>query len=101
MKKLAFVLVALLTLAFTGCKFENSKVLVTVEDKYGDPVADRYVFYVDWATYIIDGLLPADPFSDTSDTWEHVVTDKLGTATIPITLGVSKLKYEFAVYDKS
>lgn len=99
MKKLAFVLVALLTLAFTGCKVETSKVLVSVEDRVGDPIADRYVFYVDWATYILDGLLPADPLSGISDVWEVAQTDKTGTVTLSIPLGVSKLKYEFAVFD--
>ena len=50
MKKLALVLVALMTLALTGCKTETSTVTVYVEDSMELPVAQRAVFYATWFT---------------------------------------------------
>ena len=101
MKKLAFVLVALLTLAFTGCKVETSKVTVAVTDKAGVPLADRYVFYADVVSVALEELAPSPEslITDTSDAWEVVSTNAQGTVEFNINLGVSKLKYYFMTYD--
>ena len=102
MKKLALVLVAMLTLVFTGCKTETSTVTVYVEDALELPVARRAVFYADWASIIIDGIAPSpdELITGESDVWEYVTTDAMGVATIKISLSVSKLKYQFMVWDE-
>ena len=101
MKKLAFVLVALLTLAFTGCKVETSKVTVAVTDKAGVPLADRYVFYADVVSATIEELAPSPQslITDTSDAWEVASTNAQGTVEFNIHLGVSKVNYYFMTYD--
>ena len=102
MKKLALVLVALLTMVFTGCKTETSKVTVHVEDTLGAPVADRLVFYADWASLIIGEVLPSpeELVLDYNDSWEYAETNKSGKVDIIIPLSLSKLSYVFAVYDR-
>ena len=101
MKKLTFVLVALLTLAFTGCKVETSKVTVSVTDKAGAPLADRYVFYADVVSAAIEELAPSPEslLTDTSDAWDAVSTNAQGTVEFNINLGVSKMSYYFMTYD--
>lgn len=101
MKKLAFVLVAMLTLALTGCKTETSTVTVYVEDSMGLPVAQRAVFYADWASIIIGEVLPSpeELIAGGSDVYDYAVTNALGVATIKIPLSVSKLKFQFLVWD--
>jgi len=102
MKKLALVLVAMLTMVFTGCKTETSTITVYVEDELGEPVAKRPVFYADWASLIIGGLLPSpdELITDTNDAWDYQMTNTLGIAEIKISLSVSKLKYQFMVWDE-
>jgi len=101
MKKLTFVLVALLTLAFTGCKVETSKVTVSVTDKAGAPLADRYVFYADAVSVILDAAMPSpeELITDTSDAWEVASTNAQGVVELSINLGVNKLSYCFMTYD--
>ena len=101
MKKLTFVLVALLALAFTGCKTETSKVTIYVDDTTGAPVNSRYVFYTDAASYIIGAVLPSpeELITDTEDCWEVAQTNAQGTVTLNISLSVAKLTYYFEVYD--
>ena len=102
MKKFAFILVALLTLAFTGCKVENSKVTVVVEDEAGAPVANCPIIYADLASIIIDAALPSpeELITDTQDCWEYAETNNYGQVTINITLAVSKMNYCFMAYDR-
>ena len=101
MKKLALVLVALMTMFFTGCKTERSTVTVHVEDTAGVPIANRYVFYADWASIIIDAALPSpeELATNVSDCWDVAQTNNYGEVVIPIKLSVAKLKYRFMVYD--
>ena len=101
MKKVIFVLVALLTLVFTGCKVETSKVTVSVEDKLGTPLANRYVFYIDYATYILSEAFPSpeELATGVSEDWEVAKTNAYGTVELEIRLGVSKLQYCFVTYD--
>lgn len=91
----------MLTLVFTGCKTETSTVTVYVEDASQLPVAQRYVFYADYASIIIGELLPSpeELISGGSDVYSYAVTNALGLATIKIPLSVSKLKYQFLVWD--
>ena len=53
MKKILFLLISVMAIAFTSCKIENATVAAHVEDTAGAPVADRYIFYIDKASYII------------------------------------------------
>ena len=101
MKKLALVLVALLTIVFTGCKSEKSSVTIYVEDEMGVPVPNRYIFYADEASYIIDELLPSPDamITNVNDSWEVAQTNAYGKVTIPISMSVDKMKYYFEVYD--
>lgn len=101
MKKIAFVLVAMFAIVLTGCKTERSKVTVTVEDSLGLPVAQRYVFYADYATLITDAIAPSpeELATGVSDVWEVATTNAAGFVTLDISLSVSKLKYSFMVYD--
>ena len=101
MKKLALILVALMTLALTGCKTETSTVTVYVEDSMELPVAQRAVFYADWASIIIGEVLPSpeELIAGGSDVYDYVYTNALGVATIKIPLSVSKLKFQFLVWD--
>lgn len=101
MKKIAFVLVAMFAIVLTGCKTERSKVTVTVEDALGLPVAQRYVFYADYATLITDAIAPSpeELATGVSDVWEVATTNAAGFVTLDISLSVSKLKYCFMVYD--
>ena len=101
MKKLAFALVAMLALVFTGCKTETSEITVYVEDASEMPVAQRQVFYADWASLIIGEVLPSpeELATDINDSWEYAETNKDGKVVIPISLSVAKLKYQFMVFD--
>lgn len=101
MKKIALVLVALLTLVFTGCKSEKSNVTVIVEDELGIAVPNRYIFYTDEASYIIDELLPSPDamVTNVNDSWEVAQTNAYGKVTIQISMSVDKMKYYFEVYD--
>ena len=101
MKKIAFVLVALMTLALTGCKTETSKVSIYVEDSLGLPVANRYVFYADYASIVISEVLPSPEALalETEDCWEVASTNAVGVVNLNIPLAVAKLKYRFIVYD--
>lgn len=91
----------MLTLALTGCKTETSTVTVYVEDSMGLPVAQRAVFYADWASIIIGEVLPSpeELISGGSDVYDYAITNALGVATIKIPLSVSKLKFQFLVWD--
>ena len=102
MKKLALVLVAMLTMVFTGCKTETSTITVYVQNAQGDGVAQRPVFYADLASLIIGEILPSpeELAYDTNDAWNYVTTDSYGVATIKISLSVAKLKYQFMVWDE-
>lgn len=102
MKKILLVLVAMLTMVFTGCKVENSKVTVAVEDTTGVPVSGRYVFYADFASIIVGEVLPSPEqlITNIEDYWEYETTNAQGVATITIPLAVSKMTYRFMVYDE-
>lgn len=90
-------MVAMLAMVFTGCKTETSTITVYVEDGSGLPVAQRAVYYADLASIIIDEVLPSP--DGLSDAWEVVPTNALGVAKIQISLSVSKMKYQFMVWD--
>ena len=102
MKKILLVLAAMFTLVFTGCKVENSKVTVAVEDTNGAPVSGRYVFYADFASIIVGEVLPSPEqlITNIDDYWEYETTNAQGVATITIPLAVSKMTYRFMVYDE-
>ncbi len=95
-------MVAMLTMVFTGCKTETSTITVYVEDDMGLPVAQRPVFYADYASLIIGAVLPSpeELAYDTNDAWEYATTNALGIAKVQISLSVSKLKYKFMVWDE-
>lgn len=101
MKKILLVLVAMLTMVFTGCKIENSTITVAVEDKAGAPISGQYVFYADYASIVIDAIAPSpdELISGVEDYWEYEKTDAQGVAHITIPMAVSKMKYRFMVYD--
>ena len=101
MKKILFVLVAMLTLVFTGCKIESSKVTVSVKDTVGAPVNNCPVIYADYATIVLDALVPSPEqlITNTEDCWEYASTNAQGTVTVDIILGVSSMKYRFGAYD--
>ncbi len=102
MKKITLVLVALLTLVFTGCKTEDSKVTVNVHDTLGVPVANRYVLYADYASIITEEILPSPEalLTDIPDYYEYAQTNAAGSVVIPMSLSVSKIKYYFTVFDE-
>ncbi len=102
MKKVALVLVALLTIVFTGCKSEKSNITVIVEDEMGAPIANRHVFYVDEASCIIDELLPSPDamITNVNDSWEVAQTNAYGKVTFKISMSVDKMKYYFEVFDE-
>ena len=104
MKKLFFVLLSVMAVALTGCKFDNATVTVTVMDKYEDPVPNRYVLYQDKVSAILDlvgPLTPEEIVEGVEDSnWDYVKTDKYGTVTFQIVMGVSSLNYYFYVYDE-
>lgn len=102
MKKLALVLVAMLTMVFTGCKTETSTITIYVQDSDELPVAQRSVFYADLASLIVGEILPSpeELAYDTNDAWECATTNALGIAKVQISLSVSKLKYKFMVWDE-
>ena len=101
MKKFFFVMIAMMAIAFTGCKVETSTLTVAVEDYQGAPVADRYVIYADYASIIIGGVLPTpdDLLLGTESYWEVARTNAQGTVKIQIPLAVSKLKYRVNAWD--
>lgn len=101
MKKVIFVLVALMALAFTGCKVETSEVTISVEDKLGTPLKDRYVFYADVVSVVLDAALPSpeELVTDMSDAWDVAKTNAYGVVTLKIDLGVKELSYYFMTYD--
>ncbi|MBO4250552.1 MAG: hypothetical protein J5884_04775 [Paludibacteraceae bacterium] len=103
MKKVFFMLLAVMAIAFTGCKVEDATVTVSVENTAGYPVANRYVFYIDKASYIAGAVLPATPTElitglDESG-WEYAETNAQGTVTLKIAMAVAKAKYYFVVFD--
>jgi len=103
MKKVFFMLLAVMAVAFTGCKVDDATVTVSVENTAGYPVANRYVFYIDKASYIAGAVLPATPTElitglDESG-WEYAETNAQGTVTLKIAMGVAKAKYYFEVFD--
>ena len=104
MKKLFFVLLSVMAIALTGCKFDNATVTVTVMEKYEDPVPNRYVLYQDKVSAILDlvgPLTPEEIVEGVEDSnWDYVKTDKYGTVTFKIVMGVSSLNYYFYVYDE-
>ena len=100
MKKILFVLVAMLTMVFTGCKVENSKVTVSVQDTEGAPVKDCPVIYADYASIGVNFFLPSPDPTDEDNVWEYLETNAQGIVTKNILLAVPKLKYCFAVYDR-
>ena len=101
MKKIAFILVAMVALAFTGCKVETSEVTVTVTDKSGNPLPDRYVFYADVVSVAIEELAPSPEalLSETSDAWKEASTNGQGVVQLKINLSTGKLMYYFITYD--
>lgn len=102
MKKIMFVMVAMLTMLFTGCKTETSKVTITVEDTAGAPVANCPILYADYVSIILDFTLPSPEslVTDIPEGWEYATTNAYGTVTLNIPLAVSKLKYSFNAYDR-
>jgi len=101
MKKFFFVMIAMMAIAFTGCKVETSTVTVAVEDMSGNPVADCPVIYTDYASFILNSLIPSpdDLLYGTESCWELAQTNAQGTVRLQIPLAVSKLKYRFCAYD--
>ena len=103
MKKVFFMLLAVMAVAFTGCKVDNATVSVSVKDTAGTPLADRYVFYIDKASYIAGSVLPPTPTElltgiDESG-WEYASTNAQGTVKLQIQMAVSKASYYFITYD--
>ena len=103
MKKVFFMLLAVMAVAFTSCKVDNANVTVSVKDTTGAAVADRYVFYIDQASYIAGSVLPPTPTElltglDESG-WAVAETNAQGIVKLQIALGVAKAKYYFEVYD--
>ena len=101
MKKLFFVMIAMMAIAFTGCKVETSTVTVAVEDTAGNPVANCPVIYADYASIIIGGVIPSpdDLLLGTESYWNVAQTNAQGTVQIQIPLAVAKIKYCFGAYD--
>lgn len=102
MKKLALVLVAVLTVMFTGCKTETSKVTIHVEDYSGAPVDKCPILYADYVSIILDFTLPSPEslVSGIPEGWEYAETNADGNVVLSIPLSVSKLKYSFNAYDR-
>ena len=102
MKKLALVLVAVLTVTFTGCKTETSKVSIHVEDYSGNPVDKCPILYADYVSIALDFTLPSPEslVTDIPDGWEYAETNADGNVVLSIPLSVSKLKYSFNAYDR-
>lgn len=102
MKKLALVLVAVLTVTFTGCKTETSKVTITVEDTAGAPVDKCPIIYADYPSIILGLALPSPESLATGipEGWENAETNAYGTVVLNIPLSVSKLKYSFNALDR-
>lgn len=104
MKKVLFALLAVIAIAFTSCKIENAKVTLTVQDTAGAPVANRNVFYIDKASYILGAVLPPTPTElitglDESG-WEYVQTNQAGTVTFNVPMAVAHANYYFEVFDE-
>ena len=103
MKKILLSFLAVMALVLTGCKIENADVTVTVMDTMGAPVANRYVFFTDKASAIMDAVLPPTPtelIDLESESWSYVVTNKLGTVSFTIPMLTSSLTYYFIVFDE-
>ena len=103
MKKVFFMLLAVMAIAFTGCKVDDATVTVSVQDGTGYPLKDRYVFYIDQASYIVGSVLPPTPTElltglDESG-WEYASTNAQGTVTVKIEMAVAKAKFYFITYD--
>ena len=103
MKKVFFMLLAVMAIAFTGCKVDNATVTVSVKDTAGTPLADRYVFYIDKASYIAGAVLPPTPTElitglDESG-WEYAETNAQGTVKLQIPMAVAKASFYFITYD--
>ena len=103
MKKVFFMLLAVMAIAFTGCKVDDATVTVSVQDGAGTPLADRYVFYIDKASYIVGSVLPPTPTElltglDESG-WEYAETNAQGTVKLKIEMAVAKAKFYFITFD--
>ena len=102
MKKVFFAFLAVLAIAFTGCKTDNATVTVTVKDTANNPIASRAVFYTDKASLIAESVLPPTPealigLDDSS--WSYVETNSQGTVTFNVMMSVANLTYYFVVFD--
>lgn len=102
MKKVFFAFLAVLAIAFTGCKTDNATVTVTVKDTANNPIASRAVFYTDKASLIAESVLPPTPealigLDDSS--WSYVETNSQGTVTFNVLMSVANLTYYFVVFD--
>ena len=102
MKKVFFAFLAVLAIAFTGCKTDNASVTVTVKDTANNPIASRAVFYTDKASLISESVLPPTPealigLDDSS--WSYVETNSQGTVTFNVMMSVANLTYYFVVFD--
>ena len=102
MKKVFFAFLAVLAIAFTGCKTDNASVTVTVKDTANNPIASRAVFYTDKASLIAESVLPPTPealigLDDSS--WSYVETNSQGTVTFNVMMSVANLTYYFVVFD--
>ncbi|MBR4564861.1 MAG: hypothetical protein IKO26_10470 [Paludibacteraceae bacterium] len=103
MKKFFFACLAVMTIAFTSCKLDDATVIVTVKDKTGEPVANREIFYTDEASLVIGAVLPPSPtelIGLDDESWAYVETNKQGTVTFKVLMGVASLKHYFIVFDE-
>lgn len=102
MKKVLFAFLAVLAIAFSGCKSDNANVTVSVKDKANNPIASRAVFYTDKASLIAEAVLPPSPeelIGGGESSWSYVETNSQGVVEFKVLLSVADLKYYFIVYD--
>lgn len=107
MKKFFFLAVSLIAaLGFTGCKFEQTKVTIYVQDKDNTPVANVPVYAIDLASAIIDFVAP-DPTAvltgDDGDLSDYKLgkTNDFGAITVTWNMGVKSMDYLIYVPDAS
>ena len=103
MKKVLLLMLSVMAIAFTSCKTDNANVTVSVKDTAGEPVANRYVFYIDKASYIAGAFLPPTPTElmaglDESG-WAYAETNNQGAVSLQIEMAVAKAKFYFIVFD--